>query len=258
MVARMYTDPKTVASLGYSLDLKPVQEHTMHEHNDFDFEHSPGIPAPLPAGEHVLWQGSPDAWEIAKNAFHVRKIALYFALILFVQALSLFQSSTSTPMASLSLTVMLSTLGLCILGLLAYLTAKVTIYTVTNKRVLIRFGIALQMTINLPFSQISAADMRVGKNGIGDIPLQLSDKKRVSYLVLWPHVRPWHFSRPQPMLRSIADVEHVAGLLAEVAESSANTAQSAIRADISAGFAKPERSVSGAPADALLMKSEIS
>lgn len=225
----------------------------MHDHDDFDFEHSPGIPAPLPQGEHMLWQGSPDFFEIAKKAFHIRKIAMYFALILVIQVISILQSGTESFGASVSLTVMLSALGLGILGALAYLTSRVTIYTVTNRRVLIRFGIALQMTINLPFSQICAADMREGKNGFGDIPLTLKDGKRISYLVLWPHVRPWAFSKPQPMLRSISHVSHVAGIIADVATSlpvKTSTAETHI--------AELPRGVSGATTDALLMKQEVS
>ena len=229
----------------------------MHDHNDFDFEDSPGIPAPLPPGEHVLWQGSPDFREIAKNAFHIRKIALYFALILAIQTVSVFQSGSAALGASLSLTIMLSALGLGILVLLAWLTSRVTIYTVTNRRVLIRFGIALQMTMNLPFSQISAADMRKGKDGFGDIPLSVKNSKRVSYLVLWPNVRPWAFSKPQPMLRSIANVSHVASIIADVAADlpvhtriEKASGKSPVRA--------PARGVSGASADAVLMKPEVS
>lgn len=229
----------------------------MQNHDDFDFEHSPGIPAPLPPGEHILWQGSPDRWEIAKSAFHIRKIAVYFALILIIQIASILLTDSDSPGASLPTTFMLSIAGLGILGVLAWLTSRVTIYTVTNKRVLIRFGIALQITINLPFSQISAADMRVGKNGFGDLPLTLKDTKRVNYLVLWPHVRPWNFSRPQPMLRSIANVEHVAGIISDIAaQSSAQTSTQTHRVDDNAK-AIP-RGISGAPAKAVLMRSELS
>lgn len=225
----------------------------MHDHNDFDFEDSPGIPAPLPAGEHVLWQGSPDLWEIAKSAFHIRKIAIYFALILVIQTVSTLQASgPQTQGISLTMTTALIVLGMLILGLLAYATSRVTIYTVTNKRILIRFGIALQMTINLPFSQISAADVRVGKNGFGDIPLSLKDHKRVSYIVLWPHVRPWSFARPQPMLRGVANVQSVARLIGEVAASSPVVTRSITKTK------DAPRNVSGAPADAVLMNSEMS
>lgn len=194
----------------------------MQDHDDFDFEHSPGIPAPLPPGEQIVWQGSPDTWTLAKNAFHMRKIVVYFLLLLFVHYLSILNahSNGQQPTVSFSTTITLSLICIGILGLLAWLTARVTIYTVTNRRILIRFGVALQITINLPFSQIKGADMRVGKQGFGDIPLHLKDSRRVSYLVLWPHVRPWYFSQPQPMLRCIPDVEHVAQIIGSVAAQS--------------------------------------
>jgi len=188
----------------------------VHDH-DFDFEDSPGIPAPLPPGEHVVWQGSPHWRIVARQVFHVRKVAVYFTLILAFQIFSIYHNGSDATAASLSLTVLLSLSGLGILTLLAYLTGRVSIYTVTNRRILIRFGIALQMTMNLPFSQIKAADMRIGKHGYGDIHLTVNTDKRVSYLVLWPHIRPWNFSRPQPMLRAIGNVKHVAAIIADVA-----------------------------------------
>jgi hypothetical protein len=30
---------------------------------------------------------------------------------------------------------------------------------------------------------------------------------------MWPHVRPWHITHPQPSLRSLTDAQHVAGIL---------------------------------------------
>ena len=41
---------------------------------------------------------------------------------------------------------------------------------------------------------------------------------RLSYLVCWPHVRPWYVSKTQPALRCIPDAAKVAQLLAEAAE----------------------------------------
>ena len=34
---------------------------------DFNFEPQPGLPAPLPQGEDLLWQGSPDARLLARQ-----------------------------------------------------------------------------------------------------------------------------------------------------------------------------------------------
>jgi len=188
----------------------------MKEQSEFDWEPTPGLPAPLPVGEHIVWQGSPHWLALAIDAFHVRKVAIYFAGLVLLQTMLLIPGGITAELflAGPGLTLLLSLAALGILTSLAWLTATVTIYTLTNRRILIRFGIAIQLTINLPFSQIVAANLRIAKNGRGDIPLQLSTGKRVSYIVLWPHVRQWHFSRPEPMLRAIPDAANVAAQLA--------------------------------------------
>jgi hypothetical protein len=37
-------------------------------------------------------------------------------------------------------------------------------------------------------------------------------------LVLWPHVRSWHFKKPKPSLRCIPDAPEVAEILANAAK----------------------------------------
>jgi hypothetical protein len=39
---------------------------------DFDFEPVPGLPAELPAGETMIWQGRPQWRSLAVRAFHIR------------------------------------------------------------------------------------------------------------------------------------------------------------------------------------------
>lgn len=190
----------------------------MSDHNEFDWEPEPGIPAPLPAGEHIVWQGSPDWRALAVDAFHVRKVAIYFGALVvidIVRQLSVAGTDSEALIAGPALTLILCLAALTILASLAWLSASATIYTLTNKRLLIRFGIAIQLTINLPFKQIVAADLSERANGTGNIPLQTAPGSRVSYLVTWPHVRPWHFRQPQPMLRALPQARHVAGLIAE-------------------------------------------
>ena len=77
-----------------------------------------------------------------------------------------------------------------------------------------RFGMAMPMIVNLPYAQINGAALRAGAEGIGDIPLALADDRPLTFAVLWPHARPWHLSRPQPMLRCIPDALGVAQILA--------------------------------------------
>ncbi|MEM9108373.1 MAG: photosynthetic complex putative assembly protein PuhB, partial [Pseudomonadota bacterium] len=99
----------------------------------------------------------------------------------------------------------------------AWAQARVTVYTITNKRVAMRIGAALTITINFPFKQIASADLDLRKNGTGTIVLKTLGRTRFSYLVLWPHIRPWRFPA-EPALRCIPNAERVARILAEAAE----------------------------------------
>ena len=184
-------------------------------HDDFAFEDSPGIPAPLPPGERVLWQGSPNWRTLALGPFHARKVALWFGAIAVVELLwSLVHGAgVGAALPGMVRTVLLGAVAIGILVALAWLNARVTIYTITDRRVLIRFGVALQITMNLPFAEVLEANVRVGADGIGDIPMVVRDTRRVGYVVLWPHVRPWRLARPEPMLRAVPDAARVATLL---------------------------------------------
>ena len=100
-----------------------------------------------------------------------------------------------------------------VLFVLAWFSARTTIYTITSRRVIMRFGIALPMTLNIPFCRVDAAAVSLRNDGSGDIPLRLAGNDHIAYAVLWPHARPWRINRPEPMLRAIADAEHVARIL---------------------------------------------
>ena len=40
------------------------------------------LPAPLPVGERVIWQGKPTFRGLAWRSFHIREVAIYFGLLL--------------------------------------------------------------------------------------------------------------------------------------------------------------------------------
>lgn len=185
-----------------------------HEH---EHEAQPGLPEPLPADERLLWQGSPSFRSLALKAFHVRKVAIYFALLLGWRAVDV-ASETGSVVSTLVALLWLLPLALFALGTLlalAWMTARATMYTVTSKRVIMRIGIVLTLTFNLPLRRIVAAGLNVNKDGSGDIPLQLGKGDRIAWLHLWPHARPWKLGRPEPMLRGLADVRPIAQLLAQ-------------------------------------------
>jgi hypothetical protein len=124
----------------------------------------------------------------------------------------------------------LAVIGMATLWALAYFTARTTVYTVTNKRVVMRLGIVLTVTFNLPFKQIVSADVRAHQNGFGDITLALKGADRIGWVHLWPSVRPWRIAKPEPTLRAVADVQMVAEKLRDAWTQSTGLAANAVAA----------------------------
>ena len=188
-------------------------------HDDFKVEPIRGLPEELPADEHILWQGSPDPRRLAREALNLRWIAGYFAL------LTIWRVGASSADFSLGVSVMhglpFAVAGIVVCAILygiAYVQARATVYTLTNKRVAMRIGAALTMTLNLPYTWIGTAKLDLKPSGHGTLAFELIGDSRVSYLMTWPHVRPWHMSRTQPALRCIPDAEKVARIFADAAE----------------------------------------
>lgn len=191
-----------------------------------EYDHEPirGLPGDLPAGEEILWQGSPEWRTFARSALYSRFIAGYFAVLAIagIASGSMFGAVTS---------VVAGVIVHALLALFAVLVGRTTVYTITNRRVVLRIGIALNKCINLPLAQIASANMRPQPAGHGDIALTLLGKHSLGYAVLWPHARPMHLAKPQPMLRALPDAAQVAGILARACaaltpvEIAANAAQ---------------------------------
>ncbi len=194
---------------------------------EHEFEPVPGLPEQLPAGEKILWQGAPDWKTLATEAFHVRKLAIYFAIILALRcAFSIADGRTfAETLFSIALLAPLAMISVGLMAWMAWLTARTTMYTITNQRIVMRIGIVLSVTFNLPFRSLDGVRFRQFNNGAGDLPLTIGTKDRIAYLHLWPHARPWRFAKPEPMLRSIPDVASVANTLtAAITEASGGSA----------------------------------
>ncbi len=174
-----------------------------------------GLPEVPPAHEHVLWQGAPDWKALAVRAFHVRKLTLYFALMLVLRGVVTLADGGGALQAlkDVGLLLPLPVAGLGLVLALAWMSARTTVYTLTNRRIVMRVGIVLTLSFNLPFKCIAAADMAPAPYGTGEIALTLATEDRIAYLQLWPHARPWQLRKPQPMLRCVPQPERVAQLL---------------------------------------------
>lgn len=180
-----------------------------HEH---EFEAAHGLPEPLPKGESILWQGAPDFADLAVRVFHLKKIAVYFAVLSAIRGSFLYSSGAGavTVMAGVLIVLGLGLTAMAALGVLAWLTARTTAYTLTDQRVVMRIGIVLTLTFNLPLKRIETAGLLQTGKGFGDIPLTLSSGNRIGWLNLWPHARPWRIAKPEPMLRCIPDAQVIA------------------------------------------------
>lgn len=198
-----------------------MEDLVEHEH---EYEEIRGIPGRLPKGEYVLWQGAPNWKSIAFRVFHVRLVAIYFAVIVLWRIVSGLHDSMSLIeiVTSVFTVMMMAAIAITLIGVVAWSIGKTTVYSITNKRVLMRIGIALSLTLNLPFSKVaSAAVKRFGKNrNTGNLSLDVIGDNRVAWLVLWPHARPWKTAPAQPTFRCIDDVEDVADILATALEQS--------------------------------------
>ncbi len=177
-----------------------------HEH---EWEAAPGLPSALPKGERVVWQGAPDWKRLAIHAFHVRKVALYFALMLAVQVINLTAPEGQVDWKPLVIAASLYAMALALLLGTAWMSARSTLYTLTNKRVVMRIGIVLTLTFNLPYKRIAGASVKAYPQGLGDLALALHPEDRIGWAHLWPHQRAWHISQPQPTLRCLPACEQV-------------------------------------------------
>ncbi|TXN84232.1 photosynthetic complex putative assembly protein PuhB [Methylobacterium sp. WL8] len=173
-----------------------------------------GLPEALPPGEHILWQGRPTAFGMAARPMHGGFVVLWFAVLaawtilpaaLDGEVLAGLKASWPTFAACAA--------ALVVVGGLGWLASWTTTYTITNRRVVMRIGIAIPVTFNLPLAQVEDAALHSFADGTGDLPLRLSAGTRVAYLHLWPHARPWRVTEPQPMLRSVPDAAAVAAIL---------------------------------------------
>lgn len=200
-----------------------------------------GLPAPLPPGERVLWQGRPQWWPLCVQALHVRKVALYFALLMGwgIAAAAADSAALAASARSAAWLLMPAGLAVGVLMLIGWLMARTTRYTITSARVILQYGVALPMTLHIPLRRIGSAALKIHRDGSGAIPLATSGDDRLAYLMLWPHVRPWRLKRAEPMLRALAEPKHVASILAQALKKAVGEGVRAAPAGADAEAAKP-------------------
>ncbi len=196
-----------------------------------------GRPAapPLRPGEVLVWQGQPCWRGLAASAFHVRGVTLWVCALVFVNTVAARRAHLPPWQAVHDITPLLLLGGLVVAGVAAaaWASARTTLYTVTNQRVLMQYGVALTATLALPMRLIGA--VAVSDGCPGDVAIRLKPGQAVGFAKLWPHARPWRMRRPEPMLRALADAGRAGALLSRtVAEAQAEATRAPVPAEVPA------------------------
>jgi hypothetical protein len=174
------------------------------------------LPAGMESEEQLLWQGAPSWRQAAIRIWHIRVVAAWFAILALDGATMPFRG-LATPARMLAdearlLAIAAAALGLVLL--LARITSRTTLYTITDRRIVMQFGIALRARLEIPFAAILHVAMKVRSDHTGDIALRLRPHQRAGFAKLYPFVRAGSLLAPQPMLRAVPLAASVGAALA--------------------------------------------
>ena len=191
--------------------------HTLPGQHEYDVEPQAGLPEALPAGETLLWQGAPQWRDLCYDLFKIRALSIYFALMIVARMVAVASDGAATSAVFMSGVYLLPFIGLALAGLvwLAWMTSRNTLYTITSHRVVMRIGIALTLTFNLPLKRIVSADLVIRPNGSGDIVLTFGKEDKIAWIHLWPHAKSRQIAHPKPVLRCVQDVKITGKILTD-------------------------------------------
>lgn len=173
-----------------------------------------GVAEALPPGERLLWEGAPSSRALARHLFFVRPLAAYFAVIVgwwVIANLALVGTAGFWLPVAMQLLLVGGVLG----GLVAVARAIAgsTTYAITDRRIVMKLGLVFPLTVNIPLKFVVGAKAKQFADGSGQIALQLDGKEKLAWIVLFPHVRPWRFTQPEPLLRGLSDPAQVGAIL---------------------------------------------
>lgn len=188
-----------------------------------------GVPHALPEGEQLVWEGAPAAGAVASHVFHWRLLAGYFMVMLMLWGMGT-EHAVGSPafMAGLFVRLGASVVAMGVVFALSKAIAATTWYAITSQRLVLRIGMVLPMSINLPFSLLESAGVVTFRDGTGQVAIRMAKGQRIAYIALWPHCRVFHLNHPQPLLRGLADPIRVGELLATAVTAAANVADTDI------------------------------
>ena len=185
---------------------------------------------PMEPGERLLWRGRPDAGAFARRVFRTRWLAAAALIIAVLRAGWIWMDTQNAAAAVVvgGVTLLMGIAAVALFYGLALWMARSTCYSLTDRRLRIAFGAALPKSMDIPLHIVDSAGLKTLSGGAGDIALKPNARTPFSYLLLWPHARPWAVGAPEPMLRAVPDAgavaETLAGALRDAAAVKAETA----------------------------------
>ena len=194
-----------------------AHRHTNPGQHEYDVEPQPGLPEALPEGETLLWQGAPSWKDLCVDLFKIRALGIYFALMVVARMGAVASDGSDITTILMSGVYLLPFIAMALAGLvwLAWMTAQNALYTITSHRIVMRIGIALTLTFNLPLKRIVSADLVARANGSGDIVLTFGPDDKIAWVHLWPHAKSWKIGHPKPVLRCVQDVKATGKILTD-------------------------------------------
>lgn len=161
------------------------------------------LPAALPAGERVVWQGRPQWRALARDALHVRGLAAYMGLLVVsVGAAAAWRGApASEVLLDAARASAFAVVPVAIALAYAWLAARAAYYAITDRRIIMRVGVALPMTFNVPFARVGSAGLRTN-GATGEIGIKLLARDGLAAIMLWPHAP---LARAEPILRALPD-----------------------------------------------------
>ncbi len=187
----------------------------------------------LPADEMLIWQGRPEARAIATRAMYLWYVVAYLLGLALLRTgyLVISDAPLSEWSALLAWQLLASLFIVGIILVLAAVYGKSTIYTLTNRRLILRTGAAVPIHVNFPLEQVASADLKVFSDGTGDIALKLDSSDKLYWLLLWPNIRSWWVRPLQPLLRGLRDFEMAANALASAASAESTVSLGEFKCD---------------------------
>ena len=117
-----------------------------HDEEDERAEPTPGLPQLLPSGERIIWQGKPDPIAFVRHVFHPGWVAVVIAAFASwrIASITARGGGADAVVAIASTTVISALVGFAILVAIGWLMARSAIFTNTDNRILLRYGVAIR------------------------------------------------------------------------------------------------------------------